>query len=60
MNKVIAHQTPYIPTDRSAFFTSLALLILVSVYSYFSIHRSQAAGAKTQPVAAIVLAAPTG
>src|SRR5260370_172434 len=52
MKLTTSHQSDYTPTARSTFFTSLALLILLSVYSYFSLHRSQAAGLKAQPVAA--------
>ncbi len=42
-----SQQSDYIPTGRSAFLTSLVvLLILFSAYCYFSLHRSQASGGK--------------
>jgi len=38
-----SHTQDYSPTARSAFFTSLALLAILSVYSYYFGFRSQAA-----------------
>src|SRR6266545_1974024 len=42
-----SQQSDYRPTGRSAFLTSLVVLILFSAYCYFSLHRSQASSGKT-------------
>lgn len=39
----------YHPTGRSAFLTSLVVLLVFFAYCYFSLHHSQAAGVKTKP-----------
>jgi hypothetical protein len=45
MNSTMSPQSGYKPTDRSAFFTStVILLIVLSICIYFSFFRSQAAG----------------
>jgi hypothetical protein len=47
MNNTTSQQSDYRPTGRSAFFTSLVVLLLLSAYCYFSIHHSQAGSGKT-------------
>ena len=47
MKLTTSHQFEYSPSGRSAFFTSLIILFLLSIGFYFSIYRSQAAGGKT-------------
>lgn len=41
-----SQQSDYRPTGRSAFFTSLVVLLILFSYCYFSLHRSQASGDK--------------
>jgi len=49
MKRTTAHPSEYNPTARSAFFTSLVILISLSTYFWFSLYRSQAAASKTPP-----------